>query len=56
MPKIARNNHDHTNPTHYYLLTQGNYKPASGQLHNNTVNGAVSITTNRVIQPKIQIW
>ena len=56
MPKIARNNDDPTKPTNYYLLTQGNYKSASRQLQNNTVDGAVSITTNRVIQPKIQIW
>ena len=45
---------NHTKPTstlylNQYLLTAGNYKSASGQLQNNTVNGAISITINRVI-------
>ena len=48
-------------------LTAGNYKSASGllqnsgQLQNNTINGAVSITINRVISTsnhmfKREIW
>ena len=31
----------------------GNYKSTSGQLQNNTVNSAMSITINRVISLKI---
>ena len=30
----------------------GNYKSASGQIQNNAVNGAMSITINRVIKKK----
>ena len=33
----------------WHLLRAGNYKSASGQLQNNTVNGAMSISINRVI-------
>ena len=33
---------NHTKPTK--LLTAGNYKPESGQLQNNTVNGVMLIT------------
>ena len=33
----------------------GNYKSASGQLQNNVVNGAMSITIDRVITTPIQI-
>ena len=36
-----------------YLLTAGNYKSASGQLQNNTVNGVMSISINRVITHEI---
>ena len=44
-----------------YLLTAGNYKSARGELQNsgwlqiNTVNGAMSITINRVINQVIMI-
>ena len=52
---------NHTKPTNtlywnWYLLTTGNYKSAggqlqnSGQLQNNSVNGAMVITMNRVIK------
>ena len=55
---------NHTKPTNtlywnWYLLTAGNYKLASGQLENtgqlqnNSVNGAMSKTTNRVINQVI---
>ena len=45
---------NHTKPTNtlywnQYLLTTSNYKSTSGQLQNSTVNGAMSITINRVI-------
>ena len=45
---------NHTKPTkslywNWHLLRAGNYKAASGQLPNNTVNGAMSISINRVI-------
>ena len=45
---------NHTKPTNtlylnLYLLTAGNYKPASRQLQNNSVKGAVVITMKRVI-------
>ena len=45
---------NHTKPTNtlywnWNLLTAGNYKSASGQLQNNSVNGAVLITVIRVI-------
>ena len=33
----------------------GNYKSTSGQLQNNTVNSAMSITINRVISLKISL-
>ena len=32
-----------------YLLEAGNYKSASGQLQNNSVNGTMLITINHVI-------
>ena len=49
---------NHTKPTNtlywnQYLLTVGNYKSTSGQLQNNTVNGAMSIPTNCVINQVI---
>ena len=31
------------------VFNSGNYKSASGQLQNNTVNGAMSILINRVL-------
>ena len=33
----------------WYLLRAGNYKSASRQLQNNTVNGAMSVSINHVI-------
>ena len=35
------------------FLTAGNYRSASGQLNNNSVNGAMLITINRVINDVI---
>ena len=52
---------NHTKPTstlywNLYLLTAGNYKPASGQLQNNSVNGAVLITISSVIRNRDDLW
>ena len=49
---------NHTKPTNtlywnWYLLTVGNYKSASEQLQNSTVNSAISLTINRVINCEI---
>ena len=40
----------------WYLLTAGNYTSTSGQLQNNTVNGAMLITMNRVINDIINYY
>ena len=52
---------NHTKPTNFlywnqYLLIAGNYKPASGQLQIISVNGAILITINRVINLVIVSW
>ena len=50
IPKIARIKHAGTGQSHQNkcLLTGDNYKSASGQLQNNSVNGVIMITINRV--------
>ena len=62
IPKIARTEHviaglSHQTNKHFVLkLTADNYKSASGQLQNNTVYGAMSITINCVISYSILLW